>query len=483
MLGATYSSATVGTQSQAIQATVASQVSWGSANGCQQNTNTNDFGQLTPSAGQATLGSFGATPAAQASTNSAGKKVWVGCITTNTTLASVVAQGSADMKGGADTLPLADVSIGLTNAADGLLNGGGAGCTIEPGQTAAGDCTLPTGDTGDTLLTDAEPGTTELDWQYQLDLPANQAVGVYTGGEVTFTAVAEESAARQPAGMITEYALPRGSEPFRITSGPAGDLWFSEEGTEKIGRITPAGVITEYALEHDPVGVAAGPDGNLWFADLSDSKIGRITTSGTITEYPLPSESEPDGITAGPDGNLWFTDSLTSKVGKITTTGQITEYALPKGSDPVTITAGPDGNLWFADDGTNRVGKITTAGQITEYALPIDSDPRDIAAGPDGNLWFTDYDTKKVGKITTSGQITEYRLPVDTVPHQIAAGPHGELWFTDWGIGGIASITTNGTVTEYHVPSESEPDGIALGPDGDMWFVEYSGDKVGKIVP
>ena len=41
------------------------------------------------------------------------------------------------------------------------------------------------------LAGEASPGTTEIDWQYQLDLPANQRKGTYSGGEVVFTATAD----------------------------------------------------------------------------------------------------------------------------------------------------------------------------------------------------------------------------------------------------------------------------------------------------
>lgn len=105
--------------------------------------------------------------------------------------------------------------------------------------------------------------------------------------------------------------------------------------------------------------VSAGPDGNLWFTNYGNAKIGKITTSGAITEYSLPYESQPEQITAGPDGNLWFTDGGTAKIGRITTSGTITEYALPSGSRPGGITTGPEDNVWFVDIGSNKIGKIT----------------------------------------------------------------------------------------------------------------------------
>jgi streptogramin lyase len=37
-----------------------------------------------------------------------------------------------------------------------------------------------------------------------------------------------------------EYALPKsGSYPEAITTGPDGNLWFTESGTNKIGRLSP----------------------------------------------------------------------------------------------------------------------------------------------------------------------------------------------------------------------------------------------------
>lgn len=176
---------------QELEATISSQVSWGSAGSCTQNIKTNNFGSLVPSPTTAILGSFDALPHSEAST-AADASVWVGCVTTNTELASVEAQGTKDMSDGSTALALSDVGIGLTNATGGQVNGGTAGCEVAADQTGAGSCTLATGGAGRTLVTGADPGTTELNWQYQLNLPANQPVGSYTGGQVTFTATAGE---------------------------------------------------------------------------------------------------------------------------------------------------------------------------------------------------------------------------------------------------------------------------------------------------
>jgi streptogramin lyase len=47
----------------------------------------------------------------------------------------------------------------------------------------------------------------------------------------------------------------------------------------RIGRITTDGAITEFVIPTDnsqPRGIAAGPDGNIWFTQQRGNRIGRI---------------------------------------------------------------------------------------------------------------------------------------------------------------------------------------------------------------
>ena len=55
----------------------------------------------------------------------------------------------------------------------------------------------------------------------------------------------------------------------------------------------------------------------MWFTEFAGNQIGRVTTAGVITEYPLPTaHSEPGGITTGPDGELWFAQNRVFAVGE-----------------------------------------------------------------------------------------------------------------------------------------------------------------------
>jgi hypothetical protein len=81
------------------------------------------------------------------------------------------------------------------------------------------------------------------------------------------------------------------SATYDIATGPDGALWFTEQGTGQIGRITPSGTITEYATWGITPGflnnIAAGPDGAMWFTVLG-GQIGRIATSANPPPPPPP---------------------------------------------------------------------------------------------------------------------------------------------------------------------------------------------------
>src|SRR5262249_19243621 len=130
---------------------------------------------------------------------------------------------------------------------------------------------------------------------------------------------------------------------------------------ERLERREVLSSVTEFGLlpASGPYELTTGPDGNVWFTENTSNKIGRITTSGTVTEFSIPtSNSGPQSITTGPDGALWFTENASNKIGRITTGGSFTEFSLASGSHPLGIATGSNGNLWFTEYGTNKIGEI-----------------------------------------------------------------------------------------------------------------------------
>jgi virginiamycin B lyase len=296
-----------------------------------------------------------------------------------------------------------------------------------------------------------------------------------------------ENALAAARPKLTEY--PASDSPAFIVAGPDGNMWFTSDFDDQIGKITPTGAVTLYptpATAGFPLGIDQGPDGNLWFVEAGADKVGKITVDGTITEFALPtSGSYPRDIAQGPDGNLWFTELYGNRIGKITPDGAITEYPIPTtDSRPVGITAGPDGRLWFTEADGDKLGRVTTGGTMSELRLPgRDRNPIDLALGPDGNMWVTEPGncciSGYVSRITVAGDITEF--PIDGDPATITSF-RGALWFTEPNADIIGQMSPQGVVSLQDVPkSRNVPDGIAPGPDGTLWFCENASPQVGKI--
>ena len=307
---------------------------------------------------------------------------------------------------------------------------------------------------------------------------------------------------------ISEFPLPNpgAGRSYQAVTGRDGNLWFSlssngPSGVDSIGRLnTATGAITEFALStlgDETWAITSGPDGNIWFTDSNPytgaESIGTINlTTHVITQYPLSSTSHVlRGITTGPDGNLWFTDPGSSSIGTITPTGQITEYAVPNGTISVGIATGSDGNVWFASISGSMVGSINpTTHVISEFATPTpNSSPELITAGPDGNLWFGEVTANQIGEINpVTDAITEYPVPTaNSSPLGITAGPDGNVWFIEHNLGRIGKINpTSHAVSEYAIPDYFQsntpvPIGITTGPDGNLWFSDEASNAIGKV--
>jgi virginiamycin B lyase len=91
--------------------------------------------------------------------------------------------------------------------------------------------------------------------------------------------------------VITEFAGTPGGLTF-ITAGPDGALWYTVDGTNKIGRITTGGGISEFSVNNQPGVITTGPDGALWFTVRDGNRIARFPAgSFAIAVYRPPPES------------------------------------------------------------------------------------------------------------------------------------------------------------------------------------------------
>src|SRR5262249_42695913 len=142
-----------------------------------------------------------------------------------------------------------------------------------------------------------------------------------------------------PAGVVTEVAIVSTGQPRFITTGPDGNLWFAEVANSRIGRLTPAGALTEFhagitstsSFGAEPSGIAVGPDRNIWSAAWGGDGMGRLTVA----------QATPDSTTT------LRTSAATAVVGQtVTLTAAVTTQA---GVVPTGVVNFMEGNTFLGE--------------------------------------------------------------------------------------------------------------------------------------
>ncbi len=299
--------------------------------------------------------------------------------------------------------------------------------------------------------------------------------------------------------------------------GSAGDLWYQDIFSTKIGHISSQGVVQEFpsdpqaSYNSDP---EMDPFGNLWIAVNNPEvyvypSLSRFTPSGVFTENTwnqLTVAKSVNALATPPDG---FLPNLTIDYGGraylvgIYQDGSDALISVPihfvptdqiAGVGPLPIVQGSDGAFWYPDG--SAIDRLTPDGQWQQFPLPAGNTDSvvSIAAGSNGNLWFLEdqvaadspyiYYSDKIGSISTTGTITEFslanlgtRLKIST----FVPATDGSIWFTEQGYESddatrdpnahfIGHIDTSGNIIDYTLPPDSNGwDNSTIGPNGTLW--------------
>ena len=293
-----------------------------------------------------------------------------------------------------------------------------------------------------------------------------------------------------PIGALKQQRIPTAdSDPRAITVGSDGNLWFTESSENlpaQIGRITPAGDVTEFPVECNfciLTDIVQGPDDVLYYTSNED-ELGRITTDGTS----LPAVQMPDtdvlaGSLAVHGDDVWITDFNNHSVWRYDIpTGQFTQYVPPTpGASPSDVAVDASGIVWFTESGASQIGRLDPAtGVITE--IPTSNVPRDITVATDGQVWFTSrFTPQAVSRLNpATNEITVFPV-ASGGPQGIASSPDGSVWFTLTTKGNIARIANDGVITETKIVKGSEPFGITVDAEGDPWYTMMSANKIAEF--
>jgi hypothetical protein len=154
------------------------------------------------------------------------------------------------------------------------------------------------------------------------------------------------------SGSISEYPIPASGLPNDIVSGSDGAMWFTFNSNnyslsnDIIGRIDTSGNISDYQIptrSADPVGITVGFDGNIWFTEEGINKIGQLIVSSTIPVPSTPTNQYPTlswtGVTGATSYNVYRTvGTVTTLIGNTTNTTYTDSSLATNGTSDGTYT-------------------------------------------------------------------------------------------------------------------------------------------------
>ncbi|MBI3611550.1 MAG: SMP-30/gluconolactonase/LRE family protein [Nitrospirae bacterium] len=337
-------------------------------------------------------------------------------------------------------------------------------------------------------------------------------------GKITTIAGNETIDFAGDGGPATKASL---AFPAGIAVGSDGTLYFADSGNRVIRKITPTGMISTIAGQAGrtgfsgdggpaaratldfPIGVAVDAAGALYLSDSGSQRIRKISPAGIITtvagngsccfsgEGLVAANADfalPYDITADRSGNLYIADRDSHRVlrvdgknGMMTTVAGngILGYSGDDGpalkaslAHPMGVARGQDGSIFIADQGNHRIRKVdvvtgiirTVAGNGTQ-GLTGDggpaaearlNSPTGIAVDAEGNLYVSDTGNQRVRVVDSSTGL-------------ISA-------FAGTGISGFSG--DGGPATRADL---ANPTSLAFDSEGDLYIADSDNDRVRKV--
>lgn len=259
----------------------------------------------------------------------------------------------------------------------------------------------------------------------------------------------------------------------KIVAGPDGNVWFTlESATKDVGMITPAGVISEYELPkiENPVGIAAGPGGKLWV--VATGKTTSFSTGdpkGSEETFESALINAEPNIVLGPDGLMWVaSNNKVAHFSPTATTGSFKEVTLKGELSPKDIDVA-GALIAIADNNATekRIVTFTTAGVQEDFAIKGAS--QGLAGAPSGQIAYSDpgASPEQSGLITPPNPAQAFEMLGD--PFGATYGADEAFWIVRFMKGDLARVTPSGATTFLPgLPAETARQ-IAVGPNGTLW--------------
>jgi trimeric autotransporter adhesin len=379
-------------------------------------------------------------------------------------------------------------------------------------------------------------------------------------------------------GQATSAAL---DSPGGLAVDAAGNLFIADGFNNRIRKVTPGGIISTVAgngmqgysgdggqamsaaLNLNGSGsVAVDAAGNLFISDEGNNRIRKVTPGGIINtvagngtagysgDNGLATSAALNlsapfvvGVVVDASGNLFIADALNNRIRKVTTSGIISTVAGNgtagfSGDDgpatyaelnlPAWAAVDASGNLFVADQGNGRIRKVTPGGIISTVAgngtegysgdggaaLNAAFDlPTGVAIGATGDLFIADSLNGRIREVTSDGVINtlagngRFQFAGDggpaisaalNFPTGVAVDTFGNLFIADYLNNRIRKVTSAGIISTAAgdgifgysgdgVPaantSLSYPASVTVDPASDMFIADTFNNRIRMVTP
>ena len=309
-------------------------------------------------------------------------------------------------------------------------------------------------------------------------LPREWAVLRVTAGRTTAAA----------APRVREYTVPAGSHPHDVAPAADGTVWYTAQGSGKLGRLDPAsGKTTEVELGDGsaPHGVIVGPDRAAWVTDGGLNAIVRVDRATlAVKRYPLPASAGNANLnTATFDrrGVLWFTGQG-GVYGRLDPkTGAMRVFRAPGGPGPYGIATTPRGDVWYASLAGSHVARVDLrSGKAAVLRPPTrDQGARRIWSDSRDRLWVSEWNAGRVARYDpATRRWREWRLPGPAQPYAVYVDDKDVVWLTDFAASAIVRfVPATGRFTTIRLRPGADVRQL-LGRPGEVWGAESGADRL-----
>ncbi len=288
---------------------------------------------------------------------------------------------------------------------------------------------------------------------YVTDVTANIVREITPAGVVTTFAGNGNQASVDGAGTAASF-----NYPSSIAIDGVGNLYVTDENSNKIRKITPAGVVSTYAGTGAsgssngaaltqasfwlPHGIAVDGAGNVYVSERGNNLVRKITPGGIVSTLAgsgaagssngtgtAASFNAITGLASDNNSNIYVADGGNNMLRKISPAGVVSTLAgsTTAGSSdgtgtsagfsaPAGIAVDFAGNLYVSDQRNNTIRQVNPSGLVTTLAgkgyvdttnavgnLAGFTNPQGLTIDLSGNVYVADAGNYKIRKITATG--------------------------------------------------------------------------------